>query len=59
MINTMAYITTSFREFVKDKLIQETKKEKSPAMPYEKIKSDKDWLKELNEEWDKIMGERG
>jgi len=56
----MPYITTSFREFVKDKLIQETKKENSPVLPYEKIKikSDKDWLKELNEEWDKIMGDR-
>lgn len=56
----MSYITTSFREFVKDKLIQETNKENSPVVPHEKIKikSDKDWLKELNEEWDKIMGGR-
>ena len=55
----MPYITINFREFVKQQLIQETKKEKPPILPKETTEiKQRDWMAELREDFDKIYENR-
>ena len=54
----MSHITTNFRDFVKQKLIQETKKDKSPVMPVDKPinrPSNDDYIDRLRQEWDEAV----
>ena len=54
----MSYITINFREFVKQQLIQETKKNKSPLMPVDKPinrPSNDDYIERLRQEWDEAV----
>lgn len=55
----MSYITTNFREFVKQQIIQETRKEKTPTQPKETTEiKQKDWMTELREEFERVQENR-
>ena len=56
----MSYITTDFREFVKEKLIQETKKESRLFQQNEKTETKPpklNWFDKLNQEWNELFKE--
>ena len=53
----MNYLTTTFRDFVKNQLIAESKKDKQNGKQ-EQVKENKsntDWIKQLQDEFNQIM----
>lgn len=54
----MNYLTTSFREFIKNELIKETKKEQAPPETKNESRSDSwAWHKQMEIEFNKLMAD--
>lgn len=54
----MNYLDTSFKDFVKNQLIAESKKEKEnnkQATEASKSKSNYEWIKQIQEEFNQLM----
>ena len=54
----MNYLDTSFKDFVKNQLIAESKKEKQnnkPEAEATKSKSNYEWIKQIQEEFNQLM----
>ena len=59
--NSMTYLTTNFREFVKNQIIQETKKESVPVKPKELVdikQSSGAWIEALQEKFNEIWKDK-
>ena len=55
----MNYLSTSFKDFIKINLIEETKKEQpiNKQLEKNKIQNSMSWIKEMKEEFEKITNE--
>ena len=53
----MNYLTTTFRDFVKNQLIAESKKDKQNGKQEQvkETKSNTDWIKQLQDEFNQII----